>query len=581
MGRYTFQLNSLCKTVDKLTKISRKSIWVSASKVSNYLLKDPVVDWLNMYYAKYGLNTSMKLRNKRNTPTKNIVKHRTNTPLFKNGYLFESSVYDALRSKYGEEFVNLRGGIEEEDFQKTLESIESRIPIIAQASIKSDKLGLRGVVDLLVRSDYINKIVKTPVLDEDDVNNSFYVVVDIKWSNMELCVDGKSVRNSGRFKAYKGQLLVYTAIMEEIQNHTFQRAYILSKSWNIDKKSRGYNCFERLGVVDFSKQDRDYVIKTAHAINWMRDLSENGGGWSPLYPHIKEMCCNACNQDEVWDSVKKEIIRETKDITQVWMVTPEQRNTAFEKGIKKWDDSRCTTAALGITGASTSEVITNILKANKKSSKANIILNKKIYWDSFGKEGDFFIDYETISEEYTELEGMNIYYNKPKGTFLFMIGVGYIVNGEFEYRNFTCDTISDQEEKRVIESFRDFVGKHDNPRFFHWGHVENTILAEKINRHNINWDIKSIEWVDVYKSLVDVRFAINGALNFKLKEVAAALYKHGHITTTWEGNGVGDGVSAMISAINYYKKGWGDLRVIENYNMTDCKVLWEIAKIVQ
>ena len=40
---------------------------------------------------------------------------------------------------------------------------------------------------------------------------------------------------------------------------------------------------------------------------------------SRLNPTIKEMCVNASNQnDNTWGKVKKEILLETRDITQVW-----------------------------------------------------------------------------------------------------------------------------------------------------------------------------------------------------------------------------------------------------------------------
>lgn len=574
MGRYMFSLH---KNISKLTKPFKKSIWVSATKVSNYLLKDPVIDWLNIYYSKNGLNVNRRLRKHKRNPSFSQL------PLFKNGNLFENLVYENLSNKFGGDFIKASGGIEDSDFKKTLELIDKRIPIIAQAFIKSEKLGLRGIADLLVRSDFINKITKIPVLTEDEIG-MFYVVVDIKWSNMELCVDGKTIRNTGRFKAYKGQLLVYSTIMEEIQQIPFPKAYILSKSWSIDRKKHGYSCFDRLGVVDFKTSDYAYVERTADAINWVRNVSENGDGWSPLYPHIKEMCCNACNQDVQWDGVKTQIMKETKDITQVWNVTPEQRNTAFDKGVKKWDDKRCTPSVLGITGKITGDVISNILKVNKKSFKeGNVLIDKKVYWEKNPEYKDFFIDYETISEDLSELGDMNLYNNKTRGVFLFMIGVGYLDdNDNFSYKNFTCESLTNPEEKRIVIDFQTFVyGFGKKCRFFHWGHVEHTILNNVINLHSLQWNLTDIVFVDMLKALVNARFAVKGALNFKLKEVARALYSNGYITVTWKKDDhVIDGISAMSASINYYKKCIGTLDETIQYNKTDCEVLFEIVKFL-
>ena len=584
MGRYTLCKNptvSLVQTVTKITRpfLKKSKIWVSGTKVANYLLKDPVIDWLIMYYPKYGFNINIQLR-RRSSNNKSFKNQPTSNPLFANGNLFEDTVYKELRSKFGDAFVNLKGCVQDKDFENTKTFMSKETPIIAQAFIKSDAMNLRGVVDLLVRSDYVNKLVNQPIPELEDTSKLFYVVIDIKWSNMELCVDGKTIRNSGRFRANKGQLLIYTTILEEIQNYPFQMAFILSKSWKIDKKMSGYNCFERLGVVDFAGKDREYVEMTSNAINWVRDLTINGQVWSPMYPHIKEMCCNACNVDETWDSVKKKIMTETKDVTQVWMVTPEQRNVVFDKGVRKWDDKRCTTNALGINGV-TKNTISNILKVNKSCKETIIMSKEKINWGEI-TPNDFFIDFETISEEYRVMEKIDIYNGKSSGSLIFMIGVGYICEstGNFVYKNFTSLELSEKGESNIIKLLKNFIiERTSTPRFFHWGHVEQTLLTSALKRHSITWENTS--WVDMCKTLVNAHFSVKGSLNFKLKNIATALHRLGYIKTTWDGDDtIKDGMSAMKKSINFYRNNEGDLKDVIKYNEVDCKVLSEIFLFV-
>lgn len=588
MGRYMLSKNitqsSLVSMVSKITRpFLKTSIWVSGTKVANYLLKDPVIDWLNLYYSKYGLNTERQLRCKKNKNHKIMFKRpKTSNPLFANGNLFEETVYAELSSKFGSDFVNLKGEVIDCSFEKTKEQMRHQTPVIAQAFIKSDILNLRGVVDLLVRNDYINKIVKNPIHGMEAYENLFYVPIDIKWSNMELCVDGETIRNSGRFRANKGQLLIYTTILEEMQNFHFPTAFILSKSWNIDKKASGSNCFERLGVINFSGKDKDYVESTSNAINWIRNVTQNGSGWSPLFPHIKEMCCNACNVDDAWDDVKKKIMRETKDITQVWMVTPEQRNIAFDKGIRRWDDHKCTSETLGVNGVN-KETIKNILKMNK-NQRGITFSKEKIHWGEVSSD-DFFIDFETISDEYKELKKIDVYNGKSRGALIFMVGIGYISHGNFIYKNFTASELSDKGECDLIKTLHLYVSElSSKPRFFHWGHVEQTMLESAIRRHSLRWE--GMEWVDMYRTLVNAHFAVTGALCFKLKEIATAMYNLGYIKTTWtadddSGNDfIKDGLSAMKQSIDFYA-GKGDLKPIIKYNEIDCKVLWEIYEFIE
>jgi hypothetical protein len=122
--------------------------------------------------------------------------------------------------------------------------LRKKTPIILQAYIKSEKLKLRGITDILVRSDYINRLTTNTLLKREEIKNEngelYYLVIDIKWSHMSLCVDGKTIRNEGRYKAYKGQLLIYNTILGEIQDYVPKYSYIMPKSWHIDRKKEGY-----------------------------------------------------------------------------------------------------------------------------------------------------------------------------------------------------------------------------------------------------------------------------------------------------------------------------------------------------
>jgi hypothetical protein len=76
---------------------------------------------------------------------------------------------------------------------------------------------------------------------------------------------------------------------------------------------------------------------------------------------------------------------------------------------------------------------------------------------------------------------------------------------------------------------------------------------------------------------------VKGALTFKLKDIAKALYKAGLIRTSWTDDKMSDGMMAMTTAIDYY---FGDrnrdiMNSIERYNMIDCKVIWEIVSCLR
>ena len=108
--------------------------------------------------------------------------------------------------------------INEENFNKTKRAIKDVVPIIMQAVLMENNLKLRGVADLIVRTDYLKKIFKNKInLDFDsdripkNIKNKkyYYVVIDIKYSHLTLCAKDNLIRNNGRMKAYKSQLLIY------------------------------------------------------------------------------------------------------------------------------------------------------------------------------------------------------------------------------------------------------------------------------------------------------------------------------------------------------------------------------------
>ena len=594
-------LEKIYKGTRKMLMKSRDKTWVSGTHISNYLLKDPVIDWLNLYYNRVGLNTRRRLRSSINK--KNLDNFPENV-LLKNGLTFERKIYNDLKTKFGDNVCELSGSsCSHHEHDATLAEMEKRTPIILQAFIKSDKLKLRGVVDILIRSDYINRLTTNTLLRRDEIKNEngelYYLVIDIKWSHMSLCVDGKTIRNEGRYKAYKGQLLIYNTILGEIQHYTPTYSYIMPKSWNIDKKKEGYSCYDVLGIVDYSDRDSSYIEDTINAINWVRNVRTNGEHWSPLTPHIREMCCNASNtNDAPWGEVKKTIMDTTHDISQVWMLSADHRNIAFDKNIRRWDDRRCTSKIFGMNDGERSRTIDNILKINQQSldlirpGKLSEIKDNRANWKT-SYPLDFFIDYETISEAYIGKD-IDIHDGKLLNGYIFMIGVGYYQDSEFKFRNFRCNEYTRDEEYRVIKEFRDFIAsvskeldpEDDYPvRFFHWAHVEKSLLESFFERASFVWEnYEEILWVDMCSVFTNSKIVVKGSLTFKLKDIAKAMYNSGLIVTCWKDGAMSNGLSAMRDAIKYYFSESRDETIMNSileYNLIDCKVIWDIVKCLR
>ena len=613
------KIESISKTSSQILK--NKNIWkplqklndkfimhndndyISGTAIKNYLLKDPMLDWLDLYYLKNGIS-------EKNTRT-NIKKRKTSVErethflniLFKNGNEFEDKVMDYLQIKYKDDIITInkegRSGYTRENYDKTIYNMNMGIPIISQAVLFNDKNRTCGIADLIVRSDYINKLFDKSVLskEEEFINapnlkgKYHYRVIDIKWTTMTLCANGKNIRNDGRFPAYKGQLAIYNCAIGEIQGYTPNISYILAKAWKIDSKvspDEGYNCFELAGLIDYNDFDKQYIEKTNDAIGWIRNVRKNGSNWSPLKPEIAEMYPNASNKNDApWTKIKKNICDEIGEITQIWYVSESHRKKAHEKGIMSWKDDRCTSESLEISGCIRPSIIDAIMKVNRSK---NIISPKNIKSREFlwniEFPNDFYVDFETINKCFTELE-MNIIDSKSDTDQIFMIGVGHSENGIWQYKCFIAEDLTKQSEYKIIDAFTKYIKdkslelnptKEYIPRLFHWTNAEITNFKHAIHRHNSWKEFEYlIQWTDMYKIFTSEPIVINGSLNFKLKDIAKAMHKHKLIKTCWNDT-IKDGLGAMVCAVDYYNgKNNTIMKNIEDYNEVDCKVIYEIV----
>lgn len=610
--------DSLCEVkTNKRIKVSTDN-YISGTQVKNYIMKDPMLDWLEMYYEKYGLNKKPRKKakkSKRNICTKPNINDFGLDMFFSMGNEFEDKINTYLNRIFSSEIITInnegRNGITEENFKKTKDAIFAGIPIILQGVLFNHENHTRGVTDILIRSDYINKLVRRPVICEKRetlkasklCGNYHYLVVDIKWSTMTLCANGYNIRNDGRYPAYKGQLAIYTSILGKIQGYTPSEAYIMAKAWKIDSKKHcdyGFGCFDILGIVDYDGFDLQYIQKTTNAIIWLNDLKRNGYKWSPLNPKRNEMYPNASNKNDApWTKIKKQLCEEVNEITQIWNVSDYNRNNAHKQGIFSWKDENCNSLTLGITGDTKPNTIDEILEINrnpKGTISPDLIVNNLCNWQE-SSNVDFYVDFETLNGCFLD-STIDINNSKVDHDIIFMIGVGYIQNFEWKFIKFVANSATNSEENRIITEFTNFITEKTKeldptgefaPRLFHWSHAEVANMTHAGFRHNAKWDDwnKTIVWVDMYDVFIHEPIVVHGALNFKLKSIGKAMHKLGFVKTVWEDSGPSDGLDAMISAIKLYRdeiiNSKYDIRTncvmqdIIKYNEVDCKIICEIV----
>ena len=142
----------------KKAKLSETD-WVSGTAVKNYILGEPVLDWFNMYYDKSSKKNILKEHKQQKSQFGYIQ------PFMQRGLIFERQVYEDLKKRFPDDCKEVYnqytdGEINEINFNKTKDAMNDGIPIIMQAVLMDDLLKIRGVADLIVRSDYLDKILE-------------------------------------------------------------------------------------------------------------------------------------------------------------------------------------------------------------------------------------------------------------------------------------------------------------------------------------------------------------------------------------------------------------------------------------
>lgn len=590
------------KLYPPLEYISTKS-WVSATHIRNYIVKDPIIDWLECH--SYKLNNADY--NSNNFDNNNTTNDFTSF-IMQKGNEFEKELVNYINEKKMT-VQTVSDVITEESVAKTIKYIMQGVPIIHSAPLQNNKAKTRGIADLLVRSDYLETLVNTCPLSDTEkcikapklYGNYHYVVIDVKFSTLPLRADGKHLLNSGSFQFYKAQTWIYTQALGLIQGYTPRYAFILGRRWNYTSKGIKYNsmnCLDKLGVIDFHGIDSQYIQKTQQAINWRREVKKYGNVWSVFPPSRKELYPNMCVTDCKWSKQKQYIAEVNKEITSIWYCGVKERENAIKNGVTSWSDPRCNSEILKL-GPKRAYIIDSILEINRQDCdviRPSIITNNSYNWrhEQLGKE-DVFVDFETLLDIFSPMDELPL--QKPS-TQIFMIGVYYKEGNSYTYKNFVCQELTAKEEYRVMNEFYDFMKEKKYPKMWYW-HAEKSFWTQAENRQydnrqNNNRQMNTIlkqwcklgSWCDLKALFQAEPVVIKDCFNYGLKNIVKAMNKHHLIDCKMESD-CGSGTIAAVKAWNVYKEKQGNIeeneiiKDIAKYNEFDVKSLYCILKYLR
>ena len=589
------------------------SEWIAASKTRNASFNDHCLD----YFRAYNIRDITDIPEKRefsfepSSKYERINKTADNAVSFIDflliqGNTFEETIIKEIKSKYSKNFIEICQSYESRNlsfYKKTIDEMKKGTPIIYQPVLYCYKHQVFGCADLIVRSDWINKIVKNNILDTKEQKipseilgkNYHYRVIDIKFSKMHFNTDEETLRNTSNVKPFKTQIALYNLALGEMQGYTPSQSYILGNGWIMNKLinkkkicNKSDDPFDKLGSIDYDNRDIDYVSSSLSAVEWLQELNRSDN-WTHDPPSDPRIYPNMCNTyDGIYNKVKKQIANKYNEITQIPQCGINNRNAAFERGIKSWMDPKCNAETLNITGEKTKKIVNNIIKFNRDGQN-NISINKISNNDNNWRDSNkltVYIDFETIGNML--LKSNNTTNIGINGDFIFMAGIGWQEPNkkEWNYKCYYCDEISLTDEYKTIQSLTNKLDEleknYGSYNIMHWSNAEVSQYNNINNRYgNV---FPKLKWFDLMDFFKKNDIYILGALNFSLKTIAKKMYNYGMIESTWDDSDCMNGQDAMFKSWQLYATKDIDNKTFQDiikYNEIDCKTMYEILNYLR
>lgn len=606
--------------------------WVSAGRTRNWMLDDPLLDWLQLYGENKGYRRRAGAPDYR--PELDFLKF-----IMEQGQKFEAGILRLLRERH--QVVTIAQDWREirslEKAEATFAAMRQGTPIIYQAVLWDAENLTYGSPDFLIRSDVLHNDFPTAIAADaaavpaSDLGGRWhYRVVDSKFTTLHLNAAG-NLANTGSSPAYKAQLYIYNRMLGRLQGYLPPESYLLGRGLQFQDSGETVRIPNALSQLAPIPQDGTVASsipiahKIADALDWIRRVRTEGQDWELLpTPSMPELYPNMTNADdgdlliaappnewdpdfdgdesapEHWESVKKWLADELKELTMLWQVGVNRRRQAHNDGIYRWDDLRVTPDAVGVRGHQQRPTLERILSVNTHSDVAAVLplriaADREIWHPTPTVE--FYVDFEFCSDLNDDFANLPEKGGQP---LIFMIGCGHLENGHWQFKSLIANRLTEYEELRIIREWVEYMGQvrdrldpqNANPRIFHWAPAEVIQLETAYNsareRHcdNANWP--ELNWYDFLSKVIRAEpVAVRGALGFGLKSIAKAMYSNGFIPTDWDDNNPVDGMGAMVGAWNCdaeaREKGVAMTELplmqdIARYNEVDCRVMMDIIR---
>jgi len=256
--------------------MSSNSFYCSVSQLKNYLLGEPLLDYLNLY----GDNE------KQVKPY--FEECDFSTFIMEMGNKWEEYVVDLIVKKCKSKNISYTFIERKSGYIQTKNSI-NKIDVIFQAQVKDWNKNIYGYPDIILKKKAFLKLFKIKNSDLINIPDDEYIVIDIKFSSIKYDENNFIQETSNYIKFIKGQVSMYSRLLKTIS----PIAFIISK----DKSTIEYPI-----IVEI--KDKALIKECDEAVNWLKLLHEKGRDLdiSTLKPNMIN------TMDGYWREYKKELL---------------------------------------------------------------------------------------------------------------------------------------------------------------------------------------------------------------------------------------------------------------------------------
>ena len=441
--------------------------YCSVTSIKNWVLGDPLVDYLNFYGDKSVTRKSA------------FEECDFSSFIMDMGNKYETIVVDKLVEKcilLGLSYTSVERS---KGYHQTKDAISKNTDIIFQAQVKDWNRNIVGYPDIIVTKKAFLKLFKissqAAIYELSKIKDKDYIVIDVKYSSIDVN-DGFIDEKTKYHRFIRAQISMYT----NIPKFKCGIGFIISKDLQTIETPIATYTNDKCLIEDYEK-----------AIDWLMLLHKEGKEMTfdkpYLYPNMNNV------MDGHWREFKTELAIKLKEISLISGIGEVLRTKFHKEGIYSYDNPLFV------------EKLENYIEKDSKTYnriltiRNNLLISKdKVSFEqletTLSSTTYVYVDIETCSK-------FNLYGTHK--TYLTSIS---LINKN-ESKCFIVDHLSEEQETKIISEFKDYLEAIEKDIVLvHYSSVEENFFK----KNNINYttlDLYSIITNEIdkdNKSVLDI-----------------------------------------------------------------------------